>query len=82
MLELKRYEALVKLADGRAAKIIVPTDVVQTAKNNVLFSELTELGQHTTQAEPIPAEPEKDECCEKLADDPEYRDLVDRPADF
>ena len=77
VLELKRYEALVKLADGRAAKIIVPTDVVETAKKNVLFSELTEIGQHTVRAEDPPVAPEPDECCEKLADDPEYRDLVE-----
>ena len=76
VLELKRYEALTKLADGRAAKIIVPTDVVEATKRNILFSEETGLGDHTDPA-PAPAkEPEKDECCEKYADDPEYRDLI------
>lgn len=74
-LELKRYEALVKLADGQAAKIIVPTDVVNSTVQNVLFAEQTELGNHTKpgtkKITPIPV----DDCCEKLEDDPEYRDV-------
>ena len=41
VLELKKYEALVKMANGRAAKIIVPTDAVNATRQNVLFSETT-----------------------------------------
>lgn len=79
VLELKRYEALCALANGRAAKIIVPTDVVDVTRRNVLFAEETELGTHT---KPEAADPEpafSDPCCEKLSDDPEYQDLV-KPA--
>ncbi len=65
VLELKKYEALVQLADGRAAKIIVPTDVVNTAKSNALFSEIAGIGDVTS---PAPAEPSKpknpDPCCD------------------
>ena len=63
VLELKRYEALIKMCDGKAAKIIVPTDAVQIARQNVLFSELTGLGDKTDPA-PAPAAPrEPDPCC-------------------
>ena len=73
VLELKKYEALIKLADGKAAKIIVPSDVVDTATKNVLFSELTEIGNHTEAAAPEPAEPIPDPCCERFESEPELK---------
>ncbi len=65
VLELKRYEALVKLADGQAAKIIVPTDVVEATKKDVMFSEATGLGDSTAHGKKKPA-PAKaaDPCCD------------------
>ena len=66
VLELKKYEALVKMGDGKAAKIIVPTDAVNAVKQNILFSETTGLGDHTS---PAPEEkvPEKeDPCCDRF----------------
>ncbi len=65
VLELKRYEALVAMANGQAAKIIVPTDVVEATKKDVMFSEATGLGDSTAQGEP-PKKPAKkpDECCD------------------
>ena len=64
VLELKRYESLVKVADGKAAKVIVPTDVVDATKRNIVFSETTGLGQTTRPApEEIPA-PKIDACCD------------------
>lgn len=66
VLELKRYESLIKMADGRASKIIVPTDAVTVTKNNVMFSEMTGLGD-VTQPEELPAaEVEEDPCCERF----------------
>ena len=66
VLELKKYEALVKLADGRAAKIIIPTDIVNTATQSVVFSETSGLGDNTKSA-PEPAKPvENDPCCERF----------------
>ena len=63
VLELKRYEALVKLSDGKAAKIILPTDAVSLVKRDVLFSETTGLGDHTDAA-PEEKKPAKaDPCC-------------------
>ena len=47
VLELKKYEALVAMADGKAAKIIVPTDAVEMTKSNVVFAETTGLGDKT-----------------------------------
>lgn len=75
-LELKRYEALVALANGRAAKLIIPTDVVETTKRNVMFSETTELGHFTTPAVDEPKTPGRDDCCDHLFNDPQYLDLV------
>lgn len=75
-LELKRYEALVELANGRAAKLIVPTDVVEATKRNVVFSETTELGSFTRSAPEEKSTAPADDCCEKLANDPQYQDLV------
>ncbi len=65
VLELKKYEALVAMADGKASKIIVPTNAVDMTKANVLFSETTGLGDATQEApEPeAPAAPE-DPCCD------------------
>jgi len=49
VLQLKRFDALTKLADGKAAKIIIPTDVVNTSSRDVIFSEMTGLGDSTKQ---------------------------------
>ena len=65
VLELKKYEALVQLSNGRASKIIIPTDVVDTAKKNVMFSEVTGLGDTTHAAPPAAPSPKKaDPCCD------------------
>jgi len=47
VLELKKYEALIAMSDGKEAKIIVPTDAVEMAKTNVVFAETTGLGDKT-----------------------------------
>jgi regulator of protease activity HflC (stomatin/prohibitin superfamily) len=70
VLELKQYEALVAMCNGRAAKIIVPTDAVKTVSRNVLFSETTGLGDATKEAPAEPAEAAKDPCC----NDADYRE--------
>ncbi len=64
ILELKRYESLVKMSDGKAAKIIVPTDVVSSVKNDVLFSEMTGLGEKTDEAKSEPKAAKDDPCCD------------------
>ncbi len=65
VIELKRYEALVRMANGQAAKIIVPTDVVEATKKDVMFSEATGLGDSTEQGKPAPKKAKKaDPCCE------------------
>ncbi len=65
VLELKKYEALVAMADGKASKIIVPTDAVDMTKANVIFSETSGLGDATQPAKekPAPAK-KKDPCCD------------------
>ncbi len=66
VLELKRYETLASLANGKASKIIVPTDVVTAVKNNVLFSEMTGLGSTTPPAADDPAPEKADPCCDRF----------------
>lgn len=64
VLELKKYEALVALSNGKASKIIVPTDAVNATKANVLFSETTGLGDVTKEAPEDPQVIKADPCCE------------------
>ncbi|MBO4792830.1 MAG: SPFH/Band 7/PHB domain protein [Clostridia bacterium] len=65
VLELKRYESLVKMCDGRAAKIILPTDAVEMVRKDVIFSETAGIGD-VTKAEDRPAAKEKpDPCCDE-----------------
>ena len=64
VLELKKYEALVKMADGKASKIIVPTDTVEAVKSNVLFSETSGLGDITEPAPEKVAVKKPDPCCD------------------
>ncbi len=65
VLELKKYEALVAMADGKAAKIIIPTDAVEMTKNNVVFSETTGLGDKTDPDTSAKISKKKsDPCCE------------------
>ncbi len=66
VLELKKYEALIRMADGKAAKIIVPTDAVNATKANVLFSETTGLGDVTKEAPAAPAPQPTDPCCDRF----------------
>ena len=66
VLELRRFDTLAKVAEGRASKIIIPTDAVDMVKRNVFFSETTGLGDVT---EPLPDEevpPREDPCCERF----------------
>ena len=64
VLELKKYEALATVANGRAAKLIIPSDVVDTVKKNVIFSETSGLGDQTVAAtDPDPVK-KGDPCCD------------------
>ena len=65
VLELKKYEALVAMSDGRASKIIVPTDAVDMTKANVIFSETSGLGDTTSPDTSAPkVVKKKDPCCD------------------
>lgn len=66
VLELKKYDALVKLSDGKASKIIIPTDAVNAVKANVLFSESTGLGDVTKPAEESAPTVSDDPCCDRF----------------
>ena len=64
VLELKKYEALVALSNGKASKIIVPTDAVEMVKQNVVFSETSGLGDVTPPAAEQNSAKKADECCD------------------
>ncbi len=64
VLEMKKYEALVAMSNGKASKIIVPTDAVDMTKSNVVFSETSGLGDTTKPAEDAPKAKKADPCCD------------------
>ena len=64
VLEIKKYEALVAMSNGRASKIIVPTDVVNMTKANVVFSETSGIGDVTETAVDAPKPKKVDVCCD------------------
>ena len=64
VLELKKYEALVNMANGTASKLIIPTDAVNAVTNNAIFTETTGLGESVKPA-PKKQPPKKaDPCCD------------------
>ncbi len=65
VLELKKYEALVNMSNGTAAKLIIPTDAVNTVTNNAIFTETTGLGDNTKPAHKPKPTPKRDECCDE-----------------
>ncbi len=65
VLEMKKYEALVALSNGKASKIIIPSDAVDMTKANVIFSETSGLGDTTKPSVDAPKPTKKnDPCCE------------------
>jgi len=69
VLELKKYEALVAMSNGKASKIIVPTDAVSMTRANVLFSETTGLGDVTAPASEEAPSKKADPCCDRFEND-------------
>ena len=64
VLEIKRYEALVNMSNGTAAKLIIPTDAVSVVSKNAIFTETTGLGDDTKEAPKPQPIPKRDECCD------------------
>lgn len=65
VLEMKKYEALVAMSNGKASKIIIPSDVVDLTKANVIFSETAGIGDTTEPAPDTPKTTKKpDPCCD------------------
>ena len=48
VIELKKYESLIAMANGRSAKLIVPTDAVEAVTRNSIFTETTGFASSTT----------------------------------
>ncbi len=64
VLELKKFEALVKMADGTASKLIIPTDAVNAVVANSVFTETTGLGDNTKSTQKPEKPKKKDACCD------------------
>jgi hypothetical protein len=65
VLEMKKYEALVAISNGKASKIIIPSDAVDMTKSNVIFSETSGLGDVTAPVPDAPKPTKKvDPCCD------------------
>ena len=53
------------MSDGRASKIIIPSNVVDMTRSNVMFSETSGLGDVTVPDLSDPVIPPKDDpCCD------------------
>ncbi len=68
VLMLKKLDALKALGDGRATKIVVPTDLAGAAADLTFKTELLGFGNSTpidTSEKEQPVVIEKDECCDK-----------------
>ena len=65
VLELKKFEALVNVANGTASKLIIPTDLVNAVTSNAVFSETTGLGDVTAEAAKPKRTEKGDPCCDK-----------------
>ncbi|MBE6750651.1 MAG: SPFH/Band 7/PHB domain protein [Ruminococcaceae bacterium] len=64
VIELKKYEALVNMANGTASKLIIPTDAVNAVTNNAIFSETTGLGDTTKPVIKEIKSKKEDPCCD------------------
>ncbi|MBQ1187250.1 MAG: SPFH/Band 7/PHB domain protein [Clostridia bacterium] len=64
VLELKKYDALVSMSNGKASKIIIPTDTVEMVNKNVIFSETSGVGDVTPAAKEETKPAKKDVCCD------------------
>ena len=63
VLELKKYEALIQLSNGKASKLIIPTDAVEAVKKASTFTEVSGIGDVTKpEADVLPTAPD-DKCC-------------------
>ena len=60
VLELKKYDALVAMSNGKASKIIVPTDTVEMVNKSVIFSETSGVGDVTPAAKEEAKQVKKD----------------------
>ncbi len=64
VLELKKYDALVAMSNGKASKIIIPTDTVEMVNKNVIFSETSGVGDVTPAGKEDPKAKKVDPCCD------------------
>ncbi len=67
VLELKKLEALSKLGDGRATKIVVPTDLASAAADLTFKTEMLGFGNNSkvdNKPKSIPQEKAVDVCCD------------------
>ena len=66
VLQIKKLEALEKMGDGRATKIVVPTDLAQAASDLTFKTEMLGFGNNTPVDTSAPKKVEKktaDPCC-------------------
>lgn len=65
VLELKRFEALEKLANGTAVKIVVPTNMTNMISSVVAMNETAGVGDVTAEGKKLPPAEKQDPCCDK-----------------
>ncbi len=79
VLALKKLEALSKLGDGRATKIVVPTDLAAAAADLTFKTEMLGFGNNTavnTAPKTVSQPKEKDICCDEPGKSQTTRELA------
>lgn len=79
VLALKKLEALTKLGDGRATKIVVPTDLADAAADLTFKTEMLGFGNNTAVSNAPKTTPQakaKDECCDEPGKSATTRELA------
>lgn len=77
IVTLKKLEALKAMGDGRATKIIVPTELASAATDLTCKSELLGFGEGIDKSpKPEPMKRNPDECCEKPNRTSETKKLI------
>lgn len=62
---LKQFEALKSMGDGRATKIVVPTDLAKTASNLTFLGDMLNLSEKADASpKTVPQAPIQDVCCD------------------
>ncbi len=85
VLQIKKLEALEKMGDGRATKIVVPTDLAQAASDLTFKTEMLGFGNNTPVDTSAPKKTQtrpEDPCCSDADKGATTKHFVEQHTDF